>query len=276
MMKLSLATLVASGLCLLACDSSNPVDGDHEEHLTALGTAIVQAGDTLVIAHSAEPDDVLGQINLYEGESLEGLEVLFLSDHGEWFLPSAAQRQDHALTILHNQLDLQIEVDPETWIASMQGLHAGETLIRVEIEHGGHADYLSPELTVVVEESAGTHGPPVGMNLLQGDSLLLTADANREVWGGLWVPSGEQSERISLWFFDEDSVLFQPGVDHFPAFTLENPELMEILHGETLPDGAVWDMALSGLQAGEGTLVIDVMHADHTHYTSPALSFVVE
>jgi hypothetical protein len=268
--------LAAMTLFFCACDSDNPVTGEDGHHLEALGTAIIQGSDTLVMATSADPNDVSGVIELYENESLENLQVIFLDDHGDWFLPDPQEHEDHSLNLLHNQLALHIDVDPATWLVDIQGLTSGETVLRVEIEHEDHADYVSPELPIHVEEQAGTHGPPVGMNLVYENVVLATAHPNRDVTGGTFLQQSESIGPVEIWFFDEDSTLFQPGVDHYPEFTLEDSEWVQLLDYEQAGYENVWSFSVMGLAIGSGGLVIDILHGDHSHYTSPSIPFSVE
>lgn len=266
---------LALGLALgfSACDNDDDND-DHGDHLEAVGVALVLGADTLVLAASADPAEVEGELHLHEGESVGPILVHFLDEEGHWFRPEADPDGEHSLEILHNQLALTLTVDASTWSFMVEGVAEGETEIVVRILHNGHADYVSPTLPVHVEHTDGAHGSPVGMRLLSGETILAETFANGSVEGGLETSVGGALE-VEAWFLDAEGVLFQPEEDHSLGVSASQG-LVAIQVGEQIAPGrSPWAAAFSGSTAGQDQLVFQILHDGHSHFTSPAITVQV-
>jgi len=264
---------LALAIGFTACDNDD--DDDHGEHLEAVGVALVQDGDTLAMATSADTSDVSGEIHLHEGESRGPILVHFLDDEGHWFRPAEDPDGDHSLEILHNQLLVSVALDAANWAFTITGVEEGETALVVRILHNGHADYVSPELPVHVEHSEGAHGEPVGLRLLAGDSLVVETFANGTLSGVPQVRAGHGLD-LSAWFVDGEGAIFQIDEEGHTLGVTPSGSLLDILVGEDLGGGATpWDLRLTGLAAGTDTLVFRVLHDGHAHFASPAIPVAV-
>jgi hypothetical protein len=137
-------------LASTACD--NPVEP--EDHPEAGGVVILDAGTGTVLAMSVGALAVFDQpLNLTVAEVLE-VEIKFLdadapTDIARAFFPDADEGES-----------LSVDITPDAAILSYDdhGDHgdftanaAGQTTVRFELMHGGHADFRSGLLTVVVE-----------------------------------------------------------------------------------------------------------------------------
>jgi len=266
--------ILALGLALgfTACDNDD--DDEHGHHLEAVGVALVMGTDTLVMAATADPAQVEGELHLHEGESLGPVLVHFLDEEGHWFRPEADPDGEHSLEILHNQLVLTIAVDPETWSFTATGVSEGETEIVVRILHEGHADYVSPNLPVHVEHTDGAHGAPVGMRLKSGGNLLAEAHADNTVTGSLTVAVGAFLE-VDAWFVDAEGVEFQPEDDHSLGATSANGRCTILTGTQISPATSLWTARITGTGAGEDQLVFQILHDGHAHYTSPDIPLTV-
>jgi hypothetical protein len=263
-----LALFLSTGFLASGCsDDDNPASSDESAHMDAVGVALVMGGDTLVMAATADPTEVSGELELHEGESAGPVLVHFLDDEGHWFRPDADPDGDHTLDIATNELMLSIELDQAEWAFTATGLAEGETAMRVKILHLGHEDYVSPELPVHVIHSDDAHGTPVGMRLFDGDTLLLECFANGTVSSGLELTMSEALS-FSTWFVDDEGVVFQPEDDHYLGLSF-NAELIQ-----SSVDG--WNVTLTPVAAGDDVLIIDILHEGHSHYTSPQIAIHVD
>jgi len=263
-----LALFLSTGFLASGCsDDDNPASSDESAHMDAVGVALVMGGDTLVMAATAEPTEVSGELEVYEGASTGPVLVHFLDDEGHWFRPEADPDGDHTLDIVTNELMASIELDQASWAFTVTGVGEGETAMRVKILHLGHEDYVSPELPVHVIHSDEAHGTPVGMRLMQGDSLLVESFANGTLSGQLDLASFE-ALTFSAWFVDDEGVVFQPEDDHHLGLTFSSDRVESIIDG--------WSVTLTGTDPGDDGLVIDILHDDHIHFTSPLIPIHVD
>jgi hypothetical protein len=260
--------LMACSLAFWAGCSDDDDHDDHGHHLEAVGTMLVHGNDTLLVAVGADPAGVVGELHVYEGETLGPLLIHFLDEEGHWYRPEAEPGGAHSLEILHNQLMIQLAVEPSDWSFSVTGLEEGETTIVVRILHDDHADYVSPELPVHVEHGEGHHGPPVAMRLMAGETLLAESFANGTVSGELEVALGGHLE-FEAWFLDIDGVVFQPDEDHSLGVEIEGGGLSVLTGGQIGAGVSPWRARLTGLAVGHEHLVFHILHGDHSHFSSP-------
>lgn len=142
------ALLVCSVLALAAFTACED-DDDHaeEEHLDAVGSALVMGTDTLVRATSGDASDVSGQLNLVVGDTLGPCQVIFLNDSGAWFIPVEEHEhegeEEHGLEV-RSSGGFTGFGDPETWQVWFVGTAAGTSSFRLAVIHEGHDDYVSP------------------------------------------------------------------------------------------------------------------------------------
>lgn len=142
--------------------------------------------------------------------------------------------------------------------------------------HGDHADYLSPRLPVCVEHSDEHHGAPVGMRLKQNGNILVVADASNNVTENLSVALNDTTQPLEAFFFDADNVEFQPEDDHSLQIVFADGGKATAKTGAEVPgNSSPWVFTLTGLAAGNDTAVFSILHGDHSHYNSPAISVVV-
>jgi|GEM_PF-2023379 len=250
-------------------DDSNPVDDNNtSEHLHAVGVKLVQNSQDIIVAETADSTDVVGLIEIDEGIE-QHFEVWFLNDENEWYYPgeNVGNYPDHSMEIVLGNGDV-LESDVEGWEVHLTGLHEGDSWIRIKVLHEGHSDYISPHLRTTVHHSEGAHGAPVGMYLKQNEEVIITANASNEISGEIIIPNNS-SETFTVWFFDEYGVEFQPEDDHFLS--------VEILNDQVITSSvSSWDIELSGISSGTTMLSVTLMHGEHSHYSSPEITAMVE
>ena len=267
-MWILLAALLPGLVLLNACsDDDNPASSDDGHHMDAVGVAFVMDGDTLVKVTSADVADVVGELEVHEGETLGPILVHFLDDEGNWFRPEHEEDADHSLELRYSSLVASITVDEAEWSFTVEGVEADSSALRVAIIHGDHDDYLSPEIPLIVSHSEGYHTEPVGLYLLADQDTVVVCHANDTVTANLVVPVA--GLELECWFFDESAVSFQPEADHNLGITLEDGSLLSVG-----VDG--WNLSLASTGSGTDNMEISLNHGDHSHYTSPQIPVVME
>lgn len=142
-----LGLAAAAVLALGACSDSTGPDDDHREPAGLRASA----GSTLLVSVNATRQ-VTGSFTLTAGQSSGAVAIAFLDADGNPITPDSDEY-------------LRIEIDGTATASATQnpggaftftlnGLAAGTTNLRLSLMHGtfpgGHADYVSPNITVVV------------------------------------------------------------------------------------------------------------------------------
>ena len=131
---------------------NTPVDTEHEEeHDEAIGLIVRDSGTEIV---RVESGDVTGEIEVGHGLKTALLSVRFIAEDGDLFTPD--EDDDYALDWeIADQSIAEVEhhAEDSAWAFHIIGLAEGQTTIRIKINHGGHADFVSPEIEIHVKES---------------------------------------------------------------------------------------------------------------------------
>ncbi len=131
---------------------NTPVDTEHEEeHAEAIGLIVRDSGTEIVRVESGQ---VTGEIEVGHGLKTALLSVRFIAEDGDLFTPD--EDDDYALDweITDESIaDVEHHAENNAWAFHIIGLAEGQTTIRIKINHGGHADFVSPEIEIHVEES---------------------------------------------------------------------------------------------------------------------------
>lgn len=146
--RLPVLTALTALAVLSACgDSTGPDDDDHHE---PAGLRASISGAVAVSVNAAR--QVTGTFTVGAAQSTQPISVVFLDEEGDPLTPDDDEY-------------LRIEIDGTATASATQnpggaftftlnGLVAGTTTMRLSLMHGtfpgGHADYVSPNLTVVV------------------------------------------------------------------------------------------------------------------------------
>ncbi|MBD3166235.1 hypothetical protein GF324_06535 [bacterium] len=275
---LLLLLLTAALWAVTGCDDDdNPAgDDDHSEHLHAVGTMLIAHDDTLAMVYAEtvnENGTYLGdEIEIDEGATSHEIAVWFLNDEGEWYRPDEHDAEHHTLLITTNELMLETDIDTQNWSFTMTGVEHGETELVVKVEHEGHVDYQAAAIPVHVHEAHGTHGPPVGMILRQGDTEIARANANNTVNGVVEVEPGAGSGNLTAWFFDANGVEFQPEDDHYLEVNVADESVVTARVGSEVPgNSSLWVLDFQSVGSGETTFTVHIMHDGHSHYDSPEI-----
>lgn len=145
--RLTILTALSVLSVLSACSDST---GPGDDHKDPAGLRATLSGTALVTVNAAR--QVTGSFTVAAGQSTGAISVAFLDEDGDPISPASDEY-------------LRVEIDG-TAIASatqnpggaftftLNGLVAGTTTMRLSLMHGtfpgGHSDYTSPNITVVV------------------------------------------------------------------------------------------------------------------------------
>ena len=136
--------LIMSGL--VAC--SNPAeDDDHDEHADAEGLVLVIGGEEVVRVQEAE---VTGSLTVEAGETTSDIEVEFL-DHDGHEVHGEDLDEEFSLGVEVRGSEIVTVASTGRWTFTLHGDEAGDTAIRVQLLHEGHADFTTPDISVTVE-----------------------------------------------------------------------------------------------------------------------------
>ena len=130
----------------------NPVDNDHEEHAgaEAVGLILRDSGTEIV---RVENGQVTGEIEVGHGLETALLSVRFIDEDGDLFTPDADDGYALDWEIADESIaEVEHHEEDGAWSFHIVGLEEGQTTIVIKISHEGHADFVSKEIEIHVEE----------------------------------------------------------------------------------------------------------------------------
>lgn len=136
--------LVILGLGISSC-SDNPVVPDDEE-IEAAGLVVLDNGMEIV---RAEKGIVTGQFEVKRGSISGHYTLNFLDENGD-ILVITDPDYTPGETIADPSVAEIVRDEPGEWNFHIRGLKEGSTTIRLTIKHGGHDDFISPEIPIIV------------------------------------------------------------------------------------------------------------------------------
>ncbi|MXW80025.1 MAG: hypothetical protein F4Z57_13775 [Gemmatimonadetes bacterium] len=150
--NMSALSIFALALFMASCgDDDNPVDPDHhDDHAEAIGLIVRDSGAEIIRVESGA---VTGEIEVGHGKETALLSVRFIAEDGDLFTPD--EDDDYSLGWeIADESIAEVEQHDEdgAWAFHIIGLEEGETTIRLKINHGDHADFVSPEIEIHVSE----------------------------------------------------------------------------------------------------------------------------
>ena len=268
----SLATLAVLVVFTAGC-SDNPVDtGDQPvcDHIDADGLVVEHddGGDIETLA-SQWQGNVVGEIELDEGEPLAGLRITFL-DADSARIVVDPECVDHALgwTIADTNI-VQAEHGDERWSVDLVPRAAGETTIRFRVVHGDHPDFTSLAFDIHVHEHDHEHAEAEGL-ILRRDGIDLATVWQGAVTGQVEVAAGSETHPIEVVLLDADEDEFTP---HGDEFTMDLVIDDTGLAGSTVTGD--WEFTVNGISEGATSLTVSVIHEGHADFTSPAIPVAV-
>ena len=141
------AILLSSALTLTGCTESAVEPDEHEEPvgiiITVDGTELIrQIGDSTVSLGVLHVDSVSTPF-----------QVSFIDDHGESFTPESDEGFSLSVEIADSSvIGLAEPIPSGSWSFRLTGRRVGATAVRVALNHGGHADFVSGDLSIEVAE----------------------------------------------------------------------------------------------------------------------------
>ena len=147
-------------LLLAGCgDDDNPVDPDHgeEEHAEAVGLIIRSSGEEIV---RYENGQVEGAIEVGHDRETPLLTVWFIAEDGDLFAPEADEGFSLGWEIGDETIaEVEQHEQDGPWAFHIVGLGEGQTTLVLKVLHAGHADFVSREIDIHVEEDGPGEDP---------------------------------------------------------------------------------------------------------------------
>ena len=137
---------------IIAGCGDNPVDTDHhdEEHAEAVGLIIRSSGKEIV---RYENGQVSGEVDVGHGKETALLSVRFIAEDGDLFTPDPDDGYSLAWEIGdENIAEVEHHEEDGAWSFHIVGLEEGQTTLVLKINHAGHADFVSKEIEIHVDE----------------------------------------------------------------------------------------------------------------------------
>lgn len=150
--SISTLSVFALALFIAGCGDDNPVDPDHEDevHAEAIGLIIRSSGAEIVHYENGE---VEGEIAVGHGKETALLSVRFIAEDGDLFTPHADEGWSLDWEIADESIaEVEHHAEDSAWAFHIVGLEEGQTTIRIKINHGDHADFVSQEIEIHVSE----------------------------------------------------------------------------------------------------------------------------
>ena len=116
------------------------------------------------------------------------------------------------------------------------------------------------------------HLHAVGVRLIHDSDTLVTADGTN-VTGEIEIHEGDTLGPCLVWFLDPDSGWYHPAehADHHLQIDVTASNIVQAILGETITGADPWSCSFIGLEHGETTVRVKILHVDHPDYTSPLL-----
>ncbi len=269
--SLGFVALAAFVVYLTGC-SDNPVDTNSQpvcDHVDADGLVIEHdAGGTVSALASQWQGDVVGEVELDEGESLSDVRITFL-DADSTRIVVAPECVDHTLgwTIADTNVVQARVHSGERWSIDLEPKAAGETTIRFRVIHGDHADFTSLPFDIHVHDH--DHAEAEGL-ILRRDGIDLVTVWQGDVTGQIEVAAGAETRPLEVVFLDADEDEFTPHGDEFAlGLVIDDNGLAS--HTAT----GDWEFTVGGVAEGSTSLAVSIIHEGHADFTAPSIPVVV-
>ena len=149
---ISTTSIILTLLLIAGCgDDDNPVDPhSEEEHAEAFGLVILSSGEELVRYEDGEVD---GDIEVGHGLETPLLSVRFIAEDGDLFAPDADDGYALGWEISDESIaEVEHHEEDGPWAFHIAGLEEGQTTLVVKLNHNDHADFVSKDIEIHVEE----------------------------------------------------------------------------------------------------------------------------
>lgn len=130
-----------------ACDNPAEDNEDDHDHAEVEG-AILMVGGTEIVR--VEEGEVSGEIEIEAGGSAVEIEVEWL-DHDGDHIHGEDLDEEFSLGWQLEGDDVVTASQSDTWSISLTPVAAGETQFSVQLMHGGHPDFTTPNIHIHVE-----------------------------------------------------------------------------------------------------------------------------
>ena len=276
----NIATAAVLTVFLAACGKDDPLT-PQEEHYEAEGLVLIDSGERFFRYFQGRIDSDNGRVEALEvphGQLTSKWSIRFLDENGNEMAPPGGEGHTFTWEIADESIVevVQDEGDEGKFVFYMRGLEDGETTIKLQISHEGHADFTTLPIPVHVEEEFEAEGLVIiesgyrFFRYFMGE--IDSGEGRAEV---LEAPIG-LTPHWRIMFLDENGDEIDPPED--PEFTfgwtIADPGILEVHQDEG--DEGSFDFHLRGLQEGETTIVLKVDHDGHTDFSTQPIPVHME
>ena len=158
-------------------DEAAPVETEYEEeyeeYVEAVGLIVRDSGTEIVRVESGQ---VTGEIEVGHGLKTDLLSVGFIAEDGDLFTPDAGDGYALDWEIADESIaEVEHHAEDGAWAFHIIGLAEGQTTIRIKINYEDHADFVSPEIEIHVEESGPGFAVEITPEVIGLYSTLVTS-----------------------------------------------------------------------------------------------------
>lgn len=127
--------------------SDNPVTEDHDEHAEPVGLVVFE-NDTEIVR--VENGTVTGSFNLIVNQLSSHYKLQFIGEDGDLFVPDDPDFSPGESIANPDILEV-VRDEPTDWDFHLLGKAEGATTIQLAVKHGGHFDFVSVAIPVIVQ-----------------------------------------------------------------------------------------------------------------------------
>ena len=151
----NIATAAVLTVFLAACGKDDPLT-PQEEHYEAEGLVLIDSGERFFRYFQDRIDSDNGRVEALEvphGQLTSKWSIHFLDEDGNEMAPPGGEGHTFTWEIADKSIVevVQDEGDEGKFVFYMRGLEDGETTIKLQISHEGHADFTTLPIPVRVE-----------------------------------------------------------------------------------------------------------------------------
>jgi hypothetical protein len=258
---------------LTSCDEESSPLQPQEEHFEAVGLVVTQSGIRIVDYFAPDYNPNVTAINdtirISQGLNPH-MEVKFYDinknvidpptdadkSFGAWF-------ENPAVTELwwHSGEEGSYEFH-------MKGLQEGETRLKFQVLHAGHADFETLPIVVQVDNQV-LHGEPTGIKIYVEESGVELASAglqaNNTFTGQITVANGDTTDHLVVYFVDVNGTEFWPPAPPYSINITSSNQAIASVTG--LEADEPFAFKIAGMSNGAASIKIELLHQSNIEFS---------
>ncbi len=144
-------------------------------------------------------------------------------------------------------------------------------VLTIQYQSCGEDDIVTPP-----SEHTDAEGILIMNESLTDTALYIFRGEFKSGFDTLKVPLGTISPHWEIFFINKDKARIDPpsGADYSPGFTVGSSSIAQIFQDD--PVNKKWAFHLRGISSGNTTLIIKIIHAGHSDFTTPLIPVKVD